>query len=119
MEKGNNFSRSDSTLMGNTNINYEVTATGNIEGDLAFISGTKQVVSFNFNKETQQIEVLFRQSTNMTFPNGKESSDKVWKEIYGVKENQLLLIEVIDGKHTPAYYVDEVIEFEQKEKAEN
>lgn len=43
---------------------------------------------------------------------------KVWKEVYGLKDGRMTLLEVINGKHNPAYSVPESYEFEDEEDKE-
>jgi hypothetical protein len=38
--------------------------------------------------------------------------DKVWKEIYGVKDGKIVLLKTVNGRHEPAKRLDERFIFE-------
>lgn len=111
--KKNEFSRADTTLMGNTDVNYEISTSS---ADFNLFLGSSNVVDFKFNKKKEKIEVVFRQHSNVSLLNGKQSPDKVWKEIYGIKDGKLQLLDTIEGKHNPGYYVEETIQFDEKKE---
>lgn len=121
MEKKNQFSRADSTLMGNVEINYEI-ATALTSSTYTMFNGKKEITDFNFYPKEQLIYVTFRQTSLLSYPDGSQSPDKVWREVYGIKDNKLLLLNTIEGKHTPGYYIEETIEFpeeNEEKKAED
>jgi hypothetical protein len=72
------------------------------------------VMCFNHIKETNQIEVVFREPSNRTFfadPTFK-APDRVWKEIYGVVDGVITLIQTIEGKVVPPQNTPETISFD-------
>jgi hypothetical protein len=40
--------------------------------------------------------------------------DRVWKEIYGLKDGKMTLLQVVQGKVVPAQYIPESIEFDDE-----
>lgn len=118
MEKKNEFSRADSTLMGNIDVTYEFASASTASYSTNIFYGTREITNFNFNVKEQNIEVTFRKTNHLSYPNGQQHPDKVWKEIYGIKDNKLLLLKTIEGKHTPGYYVEETIEFQEEPEEE-
>lgn len=75
-----------------------------------------KVESFQHFKETNTIEVVFREVSNMVYASNPPQSapDKVWKEIYSVVGGVITLTETIQGTHTPPQYVEESITFNTK-----
>lgn len=76
----------------------------------------KRVHSVEINEETGNLEIVFRQSEPYLYAvygQNQSPPDRVWKEIYGAKDGRVVLIETIEGKHTPARYESEKIEFEK------
>lgn len=41
--------------------------------------------------------------------------DRVWKEIYGLKDGRMTLLQIVNGKHVPAQYIPESYEFDDEE----
>ena len=90
-----------------------------------FSGGETITESFEFKKthDGNFIEVVKRQkmTRNYHFTTGwstEPEKDRVWKEIYGIftGENgrqELQLIRTIEGKVTPAYLVEEDVEFDE------
>jgi len=113
--KKNNFSRADNTLLGNVEVNYEISNSGN---SYNLPSPDKKVINFLFNQENNTIEVTYRQPSMFVPVENllNEAPDKVWKEIYGVKDNKIQLIKTIEGRHMPGHYVEERIEFDEESK---
>lgn len=76
----------------------------------------QQVISFEFFEDRQQIEVVRKKPHNSILavycPNG--CPDTIWKEIYGIVEGKLVLIERINGTHIPAHFVQEQYKFENE-----
>ena len=70
-------------------------------------------VGAGINPETGNLEVVRRYPSNMAYGNGSPVPDRVVKEIYGVVDGQITLIETVMGKHEPAYVVPEKIIFEK------
>lgn len=50
-------------------------------------------------------------TTNGTLP--ESPFGKAIKEIYGVRDGKLTLLDVLEGKYTPAHHVEESFEFEE------
>ena len=74
---------------------------------------TSKVESFRHFEETNTIEVVFRESSNMVYASNPPQSvpDKVWKEVYSVVDGVITLTQTIQGTHTPSQYVEESITF--------
>jgi len=67
-------------------------------------------------KETT-IEIAYRESPNFTYCLGYGNNtppDRVWKEVYGLKDGKMTLLEVIKGTHHQAYNVSESFEFDDE-----
>lgn len=75
-----------------------------------FLANTK-IESFNFDQFNNEITVVKRQPSLMSYGNGERFPDKVWKEVYRVESGELKLVDCIEGKHTPSHHVEEKIEF--------
>lgn len=60
------------------------------------------------------IEHVYREPSHKINEDGSPVPDIVYKERFEVRDGKIALVEVIEGKHTPGYYVDERIEFESK-----
>lgn len=65
--------------------------------------------------ETGNLEIVRRYPSNMTYGSGKPVPDRLVKEVYGVVDGQITLIETVIGKHEPAYVVPEKITFEKED----
>ncbi len=79
--------------------------------------GEAVVESFEY-KQTNEgnfIEVIKRQKPCDSLWVGawppQDRQDRVFKEVYGIKDNKLQLIRTIEGMVRPGYYVDESVEF--------
>jgi len=107
MEKNNNFSRSDSTLMGNTVVNYDFTLKNSSNYNVFIFN--KEITNFYFNESEQTIEVTIRTSSGID-----DNPEKTWKEIYGIKDGKLCLLKKVEGVITPGYYVEEKVEFPEE-----
>ena len=81
------------------------------------INPNETIESINFTDEST-FEVVYRQPLNtLNLTNPPQSApDKVWKEVYGVVDGKIALLETIQGQHTPSYVVNETITFNAKEK---
>ena len=73
-----------------------------------------RVDSFRFDEANQTITVIKRIPSSAIYASNPPQSapDKVWKEIYGIKDGKLARLEIIEGKHTPRSINPEKIEFE-------
>ena len=60
-----------------------------------------------------KVEVVYREpSHQMLLCNPpRPAGDHVWKEIWGIVNGELHLLETIRGTHEPAYYTEERITF--------
>lgn len=113
---------SSSNLLNTTSAGIDFTTS--ISGIDQFSGSDIKLISFDF-KETSDgnfIEVVKRQelSINITYTIycPPQNSARVWKEIYGIFKDEngvskLQLIRTIEGKITPAYSVEEEIDFEE------
>lgn len=78
--------------------------------------GEKRIISVIVKEIT--IEISYRQSINYTYTISTgiygycSSPDRVWKEIYGLKDGRMTLLEVVQGKHQQAYHVEESFIFD-------
>ena len=71
------------------------------------------VESFKHIKESNKIEVVFREPSNSMYAciPPRPVPDKVWKEIYSVEDGVITKVQTIEGTHTPANYANEQISF--------
>ena len=69
-----------------------------------------EIVNFEFDEDKQTITVIKKRKLNM---NVYPSFTEVYKEIYGVKDGKLQLLDTIKGKYFPSEFVEERIEFPQ------
>lgn len=74
-----------------------------------------QIIDFEFQEENNQIIVIFRQPTGFILPIDGGPPDKIWKEIYGIKDGKIILQRRIEGKHIPAMWIEEKIIFDELE----
>lgn len=58
-----------------------------------------------------KIEVIRRIKSNSVYGNGTPVPDGIYKDIYGVKDGELFLLETIKGKHIPTKVIHESFEF--------
>ena len=77
--------------------------------------GQPKTESFRFNQQKNEIEVVFRQPSNMTLTSNpsKPAPDKVWKEVYGIVDGKLKMLRKIMGTHTPQRFEPEQFKFEE------
>jgi hypothetical protein len=62
-------------------------------------------------EENGTLEIVRKYPSNMSYGNGEPCPDEVIKEIYAVQEGKIVLKEEVRGKHTPARYMPESIDF--------
>jgi hypothetical protein len=76
-----------------------------------------KVKSFQHFKETNTIEVVFRELSDIVYATNppRPAPDRVWKEIYSVVDGVITLTQTIQGTHTPSHYVEETITFNTEE----
>ncbi len=74
------------------------------------------VIDFKLDSATNTITVTFRQSSNEMYASNppRPVPDKVWKEVYSVKDGKIILIEKKEGTHIPGHYIDEQFKFDDK-----
>lgn len=70
------------------------------------------MIEFKYIEENNTIEVIFRESSASRYASGQPIPDKVRKEIYGVVDGKIKLVDKVQGKHIPGYFTDEKIIFE-------
>jgi hypothetical protein len=80
----------------------------------------KEIIGFKVCETT--VAVSYRQRSNSTYTvaiyrtDGNYSvPDRIWKEIYGLKDGRMTLLEVIQGRHVASYQVPESFEFDDEE----
>lgn len=73
----------------------------------------KIIESFKINEDNNTIEVIFREPSNtISLSNPPQPAlDNIWKEVYGVVNGNIELIDNISDKHIPGSYYPEKIEF--------
>ena len=71
------------------------------------------VESFNHIKESNTIEVVFREPSNIMYACNppRPVPDKVWKEVYSVENGIIIKTQTINGKHEPGNFIPENITF--------
>jgi hypothetical protein len=71
------------------------------------------VESFEHIKESNKIEVVFREPSNSMYACNPPLPvpDKVWKEVYSVEDGVITKTQTIEGKHEPPSYINETIRF--------
>jgi hypothetical protein len=64
------------------------------------------------------IEISYRESPNFTYCGYYNSTppDRVWKEIYGLKDGRMTLLKVVQGKHNQAQHIPESFEFDEDQE---
>lgn len=79
-----------------------------------FNNNDEFVESVLFDEERNVIEVVNRKPSNMIYAVNppRPSPDKVWKNIYGVVDGKIKLIEQKEGRHITAKLEPEKIVFE-------
>ncbi len=69
-------------------------------------------------KETT-IEVIYKRVSQITYTTTlayhSSPPDKVWKEVYGVKDDKLALLKTIHGTHIKEQYIPESYDFDEEE----
>lgn len=58
-----------------------------------------------------KLEVITRTPSNMAYCNGTPCPDSIKKQTYAAVDGKIVLESTIDGKHVPARFVPESIEF--------
>ncbi len=71
-----------------------------------------KIVSVELNPVTNCLEVVKRKCSNAVYLSNQPVPDTITKEIWGVGNNELQLIKIIQGVHEPSYVVEERIIFE-------
>jgi len=73
-----------------------------------------KVVSFTHRKEANKIEIVFREPSTTMFRTNppQQAPDRVWKEVYGVEDGVITLIQTIEGKVAPPQNTPETISFD-------
>ena len=76
--------------------------------------GAKQLIGA-YVKETT-IELAYRQQSNITYTGwpGQTAPDRVWKDVYGLKDGKMTLLKVVQGKHIQAQQIPESFEFDDE-----
>lgn len=76
------------------------------------------IISLNLDTERQQLEVIVRIKSNMTYPMipPEPAPDYVFKDIFRVANGKIEFVERIEGKHTPPRRVPEQVEFPEYRK---
>ena len=61
-----------------------------------------------------KLEIVFRKPSNSMYACNppRPVPDKVWKQVFGVLNDKIVLLEEIKGKHIPSHLVEESIEFD-------
>lgn len=75
--------------------------------------GEKRLVKVEIKDIT--VELSYRESVMYTYAVAGSNStvpDRIWKEIYGLKDGKMTLLEVVQGKHILAYSVPERFVFD-------
>ena len=69
----------------------------------------EQIISFYLNVDNNTIEIVKRIPSNMMYACNppRPAPDTVFKEIYGIKDNKIQLIETINGNHIPSSFHEE------------
>lgn len=94
-----------------------VTSIATLDTDVStttssFGSGNAELISFNFDKTSKTISVVWREQSNTTLGNGEPMPDRIWKEIYAAEGNEIVLKAVKNGVHERGYYVEETFNFD-------
>jgi len=78
-------------------------------------NGTR-IDSFHFDEVAQTITVIKRLPSNQVYASNPPQSapDKVWKEIYGIKDGKLTMFKTMEGKHIPKTIKHEQLIFEEE-----
>ena len=67
-----------------------------------------EIISFQISENLKSFQVGYRQRAIPTVP---PSPDKVWKEVYEVKDGIIQKVGIIKGTHTLPSFIGERIEF--------
>jgi hypothetical protein len=81
---------------------------------ILIILGAITISSFQFDKGTGRITVVYREDSGAAYPEGGHVPDKVWKEIYGANGGKIELIKTVQGKHIPMHIEREQIVFDDE-----
>lgn len=73
-----------------------------------------ELYSFKHNPQINTIEVVYRWNEGVILPTNPPQTppDRVWKEIYGIHNGNLILKDVIQGTHVQEKNIPEQIKFE-------
>jgi hypothetical protein len=71
------------------------------------------ILSAHLTGDGERLNIVRKYPSNMTYGNGQPVPDRVEKEVYGVVDGKIVLIETKTGKHTPAYMVKETVTFDE------
>lgn len=94
-----------------TNINFVTTSTFVWDG-----FGEKILKDVVVKDEVIEVIYVREATAQFTTTNGvlpQSPFGKAVKEVYGVRDGKLALIATLEGKYTPAHYVEESFEFEE------
>lgn len=69
--------------------------------------GEKQIVDVVVLETT--IQITYRQQSNIILTSNPPQigADQIWKEVFGMKDGRMTLLETIQGQHRPQYTVEE------------
>lgn len=95
-----------------TSGNNSITLTTSTSG----MYGEKRLIDVKVKETT--IEISYRQSPNFTYCGGFSSTppDRVWKEVYGLKDGKMTLLKAVEGKHVQAQHIPESFEFDEDQE---
>ena len=88
------------------------TVLTNTTADINSFYGSSE--NFSFYPDRNEIEVIHREKSVWTYPEGGGPADTVWKNIYGVVDGKIKLIKTIKGKHHQTQITDEYIEWPEE-----
>lgn len=96
-------------------INLNSTGTSTTSSLAWSMYGEKRLVRVDVKNTT--IEIIYRQSSNIAYAIAgylnSSPPDRVWKEIYGLKDGKMSLLQTVEGKHIQARHIPESIEFDE------
>ncbi len=72
---------------------------------------TPSIISATVNEARVEITKRAKPLFNYTSLGSAQPSDKVWKEIWELREGRLVRLPDIEGRHTPPYTIPEAIAF--------
>lgn len=97
-------------------INASGSILGNTTSTLILPSNNNPIITISSEfKETSNgnLLIIVKRQAQVQIGSIYPLADKVWKEIYGVSDGNLKLINTVYGKVIPAHSVSEVIEFDE------